>query len=82
MILRVLLYAFLIYLLYKLVFDLIIPVYTATKKIKKGFGEMHSRMQEEMNKQSSEPSQPQPAGPTKPASPKKASDYIDFEEIK
>jgi hypothetical protein len=81
MILRVLLYAFLIYLLYKLVFDLIIPVYTTTKKIKKGFREMHSRMQEEMNKQP-EPSQPQPPGPTKSASPKKASDYIDFEEIK
>lgn len=71
---------FILYLLYKLIFDFIIPVAKTTKQVKKQFGEMSAQMQEKMNQQqqansfqSTDKSQP-------PAS--KNEDYIDFEEIK
>lgn len=67
---------FLIYIFYKLIFEFIIPVYQSTKKIKKQFGEMQSKMQQDMNtyskKQANEP---------KPEKMKEG-DYIEFEEIK
>jgi hypothetical protein len=68
---------FLIYLLYKLIFDFIIPVYQSTKKIKKQFGEMQSKMQSDMN-------QYQNQQQTQQAQPKaeKEGDYIEFEEVK
>lgn len=68
---------FLIYLLYKLIFDFIIPVYESSKKIKKQFGEMQDKMQNDIkNYQSHQnPVRPEPA-------PQKEGDYIDFEEVK
>lgn len=68
---------FLLYLLYKLIFDFIIPVYESSKKIKKQFGEMQDKMQNDpRNYQGPQaPAHPEPA-------PKKEGDYIDFEEIK
>ncbi len=68
---------FLIYIFYKLIFDFIIPVYQSTKKIKKQFGEMHSKMQQDMNSFSTQ----QPS--SQPKSEKaKEDDYIEFEDIK
>lgn len=68
---------FLLYLLYKFIFDFIIPVYESSKKIKKQFGEMQEKMQNDLNKYQNQkkPSQPEPTV-------KKEGDYIDFEEIK
>ena len=63
---------FLLYILYKLIFEFIIPIYHTTKKVKK-------QLQEQMNtfnRQQSSTTQT-----TKPESSKKE-DYIDFEEIK
>ena len=40
---------FLLYLLYKLIFDFIIPIYLTSKKVKKQFGEMHAKMQDQMH---------------------------------
>ena len=40
---------FLIYILYKLIFEFIIPVYQSTQKIRKQFGEMQNKMQQDMN---------------------------------
>ncbi|MDQ6844786.1 MAG: hypothetical protein M3Z92_10600 [Bacteroidota bacterium] len=68
---------FLIYVFYKLIFDFIIPVYQSTKKIKKQFGEMQSKMQEDMNAYTSQPKPKQPQPETA-----KEGDYIEFEEIK
>jgi hypothetical protein len=69
----------LIYILYKLIFDFIIPIYQTTKKVKSQFGEMHNKMQEQMNaynQQQNSPSQ-------KPKQEEvKKEDYIDYEEIK
>lgn len=68
---------FLFYVLYKLIFDFIIPVYQSTKKIRKQFGDMQEKMQNQ--NQSFQGNQ----NPAQPAStPKKEEDYIEFEEIK
>ena len=68
---------FLLYILYKLIFDFIIPIYQTTKKVKKQFGEMHNKMQEQMNaynrQQNSQAAEKEEA---------KKEDYIDYEEIK
>lgn len=74
---RIALEVFLIYLLYKFIFDFIIPVYESSKKIKKQFGEMQDRMQQDMRNYQN---QPKPQSP--PPGPEKKGDYIDFEEIK
>ena len=53
-------YALLLYLAWAFIFRLVIPVFIATRKIKKGFREMQARMQEEMEKQqaASQPESP------------------------
>ena len=77
-ILRFLFYAFLLYLGFKLIFDLIIPVYRTTRKLKKGFREM----QQKMNQHSEQHQQQNSAPQVKETEKSKAGDYIDFEEIK
>ena len=71
---------FLLYILYKLVFDFIIPIYTTTKKVKRQFGEMHNKMQEQMNTFNAQ-QRNAAAKPTAPQ-PSQKEDYIDYEEIK
>jgi hypothetical protein len=68
---------FLIYIFYKLIFDFIIPVYQSTKKIKKQFGDIQSKMQSDMEnfQNAQKPTQQQPQEQRK-------GDYIDFEEVK
>jgi hypothetical protein len=67
---------FLIYILYKLIFEFIIPIYQSTKKIKKQFGEMHAKMQQDMKAYDNrKPAEPEPRV-------KKEGDYIEFEEVK
>jgi hypothetical protein len=72
---KYILFAILIYALYQFIFNLVVPVYKTTRKIKKGFREMHSRMNEQ------KPYSPQSSAPD-PGSKTKAGDYIDFEEVK
>lgn len=68
---------FLIYILYKMIFEFIIPVYNSTKKIRKQFSDIQEKMQQDMNatntRHSSEQRQPKV---------KREGDYIEFEEIK
>ena len=70
---------FLLYILYKLIFDFIIPIYQTTKKVKKQFGEMHNKMQEQMNTFNHQQNN---SSQTSRQEPVKKEDYIDFEEIK
>lgn len=73
------LFALLAYILYQFIFKMVIPVYQATQKIKKGFGDMQEKMQEHMKQQQSQPNPT--AQPTQ--EPKtKAGEYIEFEEVK
>ena len=74
-----LLYALLIWFLYNLIFRLIIPVYLASRQVKKKFREMHERMQEEQVRQSEFDAQ---FTNPKSSSPSHGGDYIDFEEVK
>lgn len=75
---------FVLYLLYKLIFDFIIPIAKTTSKVKKQFSEMNAQMQEKM-KQQTAASQNAPKAPvsnTTSANKGKKDDYIEFEEIK
>jgi len=77
--LRYLFYAFLIFLAYRLVFHLIIPIYKTTKQVKKQFREMHSRMEDHINQQQAN----QQTANAQPENKREhAGDYIDFEEVK
>lgn len=71
---------FLLYILYKLVFDFIIPIYTTARKVKKQFGEMHNKMQDQMNAFNSQ--QNTSASNSAPQQPLQKEDYIDYEEVK
>lgn len=81
--LRIILIALMIYLAYRVIFHLVIPIYRTTKQVKKGFREMQEQMNEQMRQQqqgqSSAYTQEQSSANNKKAP---AEDYIDFEEIK
>ena len=72
-------YGFLIYLLYRLVFHFIIPLYKTTKQVKKSF----RNMQDQMRQHTDPYGQQQPQNnPQKKPGASKVGDYIDFEEVK
>ena len=75
---RVLFELFILYLVYKLIFDFIIPVYQTTKQVRSKMGEMQQKMNEQMKQQENRVNtthkEPTP-GPAK-------EDYIEFEEVK
>ena len=80
-ILRLAVEVFLLYLLLKLIFDFIIPVYQTSKRVKRQFGEMQSKMDEQMNQFNRQNGQrTQTTTSAKPE--KKKEEYIDYEEIK
>ena len=75
---RVLIELFLFYLLYRFIFELVIPIFRTTREVKKKMNEFHQNMNRtaENNRASNESA----AKPTASKPPKE--DYIDFEEIK
>ena len=77
---KMLLYGFLLYLLYKFIFELLIPVSKATVEVKQKLREM----QEQQNAQQRQYEQQQAytPPPTAAATKKKDDDYIEFEEVK
>jgi Sec-independent protein translocase protein TatA len=78
--LKIIFYTFIFWLLYKLIFDFIVPVYQSTKQVRRQMGDIQDRMRQqfEQQQQAAEPQRPQAT------TAKKAdkSDYLDFEEIK
>ncbi|MEO8961867.1 MAG: hypothetical protein ABI325_08300 [Ginsengibacter sp.] len=74
---RVIAELFLFYILYKLIFDFIVPIYNSSKKIKKQFGEMQDKMQNDINKYQSRENTVKTE-----SSSEKEGDYIEFEEVK
>lgn len=76
--LEILFELFVLYLLYKLIFDFIIPVYHTTKQVKQKVGEMQQKMNEHMQQKENKFS------PTEKDTPKKPGkeEYIEFEELK
>ena len=78
MILRFLLYGFLIYFAFKLVFNFIIPVFKTTRQIKRQFNDINNSMQDQMSDQYNQQS------PRDTARPQKVDkdDYTEFEDIR
>ncbi|MBS1496162.1 MAG: hypothetical protein JSU03_03045 [Bacteroidetes bacterium] len=70
---------FIIYIVYKLVFEFIIPIYNTTKVMKSKMTEMHERMQQQQNAGDNFTSTTTP-----PPQVNKSfnEDYIDYEEVK
>lgn len=72
---RVIFELLVLYLLYKLIFDFIIPVYKTTKQVSQKMGEMQSKMNEQQSNMHAEAPKEKAAKPAK-------EDYIEFEEVK
>ena len=71
-------YCFLAYLLYNVIFKFVIPVYRATKQVKRGFRDMQDRMQQHTQQPNMHTNKT-----TKASEPvAKKDEYIDFEEVK
>ena len=82
-ILKVLFELFIFYILFKLVFDFILPVYTASKRMKEQVGKMQQKMQEQQQKQAFKEDSFVKSQTTTPTdSNTSGKDYIDFEEVK
>ena len=80
---RIVFELFALYLLYKLIFDFIIPVARTTRQVKKQFNDMNNRMQETMQQQQAHQSkQSFTKNATTPVAHGKSDDYIEFEEVK
>jgi Sec-independent protein translocase protein TatA len=73
-------YGIIIYLVYKLVFDLILPVSHATKQMKQQFNDVRNNMQEQQNRPQQNHNPHQQTTPQQ--SKNKTGEYIDFEEVK
>jgi len=74
-------YGFLVYLLYRLIFHFIIPIYRTTRQVKKSFKNMQDQMRQHSDpfgQRQSQNSQPE----NKKPGTSKVGDYIDFEEVK
>ena len=72
---KYILFAILIYAAYQFIFNLVIPIFRTTQKIKKGFREMHHQMKEKQD------SNTETTGKSSESS-KPLGEYIDFEEVK
>ena len=81
--LKTLFLIFVCYLLYKLIFEFIIPVYNASKRMKDQVSQMQQKMQEEQQRQQFERNGYVKSNNSNPT-PEKTSDkdYIDYEEVK
>ncbi|MBS1754320.1 MAG: hypothetical protein R2765_02555 [Ferruginibacter sp.] len=73
-IIRVIFELLVLYILYKLIFDFVIPVYKSSKEVSKKVEKMRQQMKEYEN-------QDRPLK-KEPASKVNKEDYIDFEEVK
>lgn len=76
---KLLIYIIVGWILYKLVFDFIIPVYNSTKHVRRQVRDMQQHMREQYEQQQQAPPPPPPPHAPKP---RDKGDYIDFEEIK
>jgi len=79
---KIILYILLAWFLYNLVFRFIIPVYRASRQMRKQFREVQEQFQQAARQQhQSAQSAPHPQSSSRPA-PQSQGDYIEFEEIK
>ena len=84
---KLLIYGFLIYLLYKLVFNVVLPVRKGVKTVRQNMEEMQRKMAEAQQQNANysgftNQNAPKEAPKVPKDSAKKDADYIDFEEVK
>ncbi len=72
---KIIVYGFLLYLLYKFIFELVIPVSKATSQVKDKLREMQEQQRQQQQ------AGPAPVQQTQPPKDRDA-DYIEFEEVK
>lgn len=82
--LKTLFLIFVFYMLYKLIFEFIIPVYNASKRMRDQVGQMQEKMREEQQRQQFERDGyiKTNTGNTSSSNKPVDKDYIDFEEVK
>lgn len=80
-ILRLLFELFVIYILYKFIFEFIIPVYNTTRQVKQKMDNMHQRMQQNQAKGGGTDPFTKPSS-TSTVSRPSSEDYIEYEEVK
>jgi Sec-independent protein translocase protein TatA len=68
-----------VYFLYKLIFDFIIPAYKGVKQVKATMSDMQSKMQEQQKQYTN---QQKPTEPIRKTETVAKDDYIDYEEVK
>ena len=72
-----------IYILYKIIFDFIVPLYKASKQMKSKMNDMQQRMQQQQRTQAEQQRNQNSANNVKiTKEPVIKEDYIDYEEIK
>jgi predicted Holliday junction resolvase-like endonuclease len=84
---KLLIYGFLIYLLYKLIFNVVLPVRKGVKTVRQNMEEMQRKMAEAQQQNANyngftSQNAPKEATKVPKDSAKKDADYIDFEELK
>ncbi|MEO7524023.1 MAG: hypothetical protein ABIT58_08015 [Ferruginibacter sp.] len=79
-ILRLAFELFVIYMVYKLVFEFIIPVYRTTRHMKQKMTDMHQKMQEQQ--EANHPKHNNISSAKEPSRTGFSDDYIDYEEVK
>lgn len=72
---KLILELFVLYIIYKFVFELVLPVYHTTKRIKKKMNEMNDHLETQQKKQNFSATNPEKKSDS-------GHDYIDYEEIK
>jgi len=77
---EIMFYGIVIYFIYKVVFDFILPVSHAGKQMKQQFRNMNEHMRQQQQNNYQQPNHQQNTSPRK--SEKEEGDYIDFEEVK
>jgi len=84
---KLLIYGFLIYLLYKLIFNVVLPLRKGVKTVRQNMEEMQRKMAEAQQQNANysgftNQNAPKEAPKVPKDSAKKDADYIDFEEVK
>lgn len=85
MLVKYLIYILVGWVLYKLIFGFIIPVYNSTKHVRRQVRDMQQHMREQFEQQQQQQAPPPPpphSSDPVSSKPRDKGDYIEFEEIK
>ena len=71
-----------IYIAYKVLFELLIPIFRTTQRVRQQFGAMNQHMRDQMNTAENIRTGQTSQAPADKNKTSRAGDYIDFEEVK